>query len=343
VAERASQTTTLVYGGVSAEVGLVKTAGKPKAAEHEVRRMIGDVPADEARHRALVEWQERHAPNSPAWREARGLEPIRPARTAADSLPLSDAVRVGPLDELTDDSPLTDVIVAEYDRETAAADPFAGLPAERVEHGITLDDGSWLDLTEELALIDERTRVEGMEVVATISATAVPRRRIIGSHWIALAGSGKRQAKVLGMLWDSLRRTSTAGVVRWTKRTNQSLGIITASGSLRDGTAALCLLECEWSQNLRAPGPKSTEPIKLALELTDAEIEASSSLAVALRRAPGVLDELRDERNGARADLLTAAREGRLGDAVLPEAPAPRDDGGDVVAAMLAARAEVAS
>jgi hypothetical protein len=336
VAERASQTTTLVYGGVSAEVGLVKTAGKPKAAEHEVRRMIGDLPADEARQRALAEWQARHFDDPPNEDWPTG-EPV-----SMEVEPRS-AVEFGPLDELMADSPLTDVIVAEYDRETAAADPFAGLPAERVEHGITLDDGSWLDLTAELALIDERTRVEGMEVVATISATAVPRRRIIGSHWIALASgtaNSGRQAKVLALLWDSLRRTSSAGVVRWTKRTTQSLGIIVASGSLRDGTAALCLLECEWSQNLRAPGPKATQPVRLAETLSAAEVEAASSLAVALRRAPGVLDELRDERNGARADLLTAARErGDLASIRLPDAPAARDDGADVVAAMLAAAA----
>jgi hypothetical protein len=92
-------------------------------------------------------------------------------------------------------------------------------------------------------------------------------------------GYGKRQAKVLALLWDSLRRTSSAGVVRWTKRTNQSLGIIVASGRLRDGTAALCLLECEWSQNLRAPGPKSTQPVRLALRAVGAEVEAASSLA----------------------------------------------------------------
>lgn len=336
MSERASQTTTLIFGGVSAEVGLVKTSGKRKEARHEVRRMIGDLPADEAQARALAEWAARHGVTTETVEQP-------DAESLADGL-----ARVGSAAAQKADEPFRDLGDDPFGPADAAdvvltrkplgdvQGPFDGLPEERVEHGVTLDDGTWIDLTDQLALIDERTRIEGMEVVATITGHAVPRTWIRDSHWVTLAGgAGQRDAKVLALLWFALRETDEAAVVRWTKRTNQSLGIIVATGMRSvPESMALCVLEVEWPQNRRKPGPRSTTPI--SAETSDRERAAAIELVRSLHEPPGVLVALRDERAGARADLLSAAREGRAGEVKLPPAPSPVRPVEDVADALLA-------
>jgi hypothetical protein len=317
VAERASQTTTLIFGGVSAEIGLVKSSSKPKEARHEVRRMIGDLPADEAQARAMSEWMARNGITTETVQNiADGL---------AENVEAIEA-EAGPLD-----------VPREWREAVPGAPvdgPFDALPPERVEHGVTLDDGTWIDLTEQLAMIDERTRIEGMEVVATIVGHAVPRTWIRDSHWVTLAGgAGQRDAKVLALLWFALRETDEAAVVRWTKRTNQSLGIIVATG-LRSvpESMALCVLEVEWPQNRRKPGARSSTPI--GAETSERERAAAIELVRSLHEPPSVLVALRDERAGARADLLAAAREGRLGEVTLPPARVPVGEVEDLAAAL---------
>jgi hypothetical protein len=333
VSERASQTTTLIFGGVSAEIGLVKTSSKPKEARHEVRRMIGDLPADEAQARALADWAERHGVTT---------ETVEPeAESLADGLARVGSAAAQKADErfrgLADDpfgpADAAEIVLTRKPLGDVEG-PFDGLPPERVEHGVTLDDGTWIDLTDQLATIDERTRIEGMEVVATITGHAVPRTWIRDSHWVTLAGgAGQRDAKVLALLWFALRDTDEAAVVRWTKRTNQSLGIIVATGvrSVPE-SMALCVLEVEWPQNRRKPGARSSTPI--SAETSDRERNAAVELVRSLHEPPSVLVALRDERSGARADLLSAAREGRLGEVTLPPARVPVGEVEDLAAAL---------
>lgn len=309
--------TTLVFGGVAVEVALTKTSAKPSDAKYETRRMIGELPADDARQAALREFAERNEIKLAAERRF-------PSADATIITPAEDHALV--VDFKTDedrDEPIPADVRERQERTYRQAldipDPFAGLEPERIEHGVTLDDGTFVDLSEQLAQIDERTRIEGMEVLATISSASVPRVRVRDSHWIGLAPGAEGGAKVLALLWRALREANMLAVVRWTKRTNQALGVILPVGSLNENTAALGLLEIEWSANMRQPAPRATMPIRASVSVREAA--AALALVEALHASPGVLDTLVDERLTKRAELLTAAREGRLDSF---EAPAER-------------------
>jgi hypothetical protein len=319
------QRTTLVFGGVAVDVSLSKASAKPKDAAHDVRRMIGDELAEVARERALAAFASKVD-------VVLTTEPLTEQRWAVADDALVDE-RTGPSGETV---------------WRDAPDPFADLPPERVEQGVLLESGEFVDLTDRLAEIDARTRVEGMEVLATIASSSVPRTRVRDAHWIGLAPGSSSGAKVLGLLWRSLRRDEAAAVVRWTKRTNQAVGIIVAVGRApefdREGyagprpsgsTAALCLLELEWSANLRAAGPRATEPITVEVSLR--EQLAAEALVKALRKPASFVDTLADERAVKRAELLGAARDGTLDRYTPPAEPVERVAGVDVADALEAA------
>lgn len=330
MATERGERTRLMFGGVSAEVSLVKTSGKPTEAKHDTRRMIGDRPAEDVRAEALQQWQQRRrAAEAEADATRDGGRAMASAiveaeerdvqrRMADDGDPLGGGNVVTGTYLTLDDEPETD--------------PYAELPEERIEQGVQLDDGSFIDLTARLAQIDEATKIEGLEVIATIGSTSVPRYRVRDSHWIGLAGDqrakDKTPAKVLALLWRSLRATNGAAVVKWTKRTNQALGIIVAQGSDTLGTRRLCLLELEWSANMRGPGPRATMP--LDVEVSARELAAAAALVEALHEPPAILDSVRDERNGKRAELLTAARDGKLEAFVAPVKAGGVPEGADL-------------
>jgi non-homologous end joining protein Ku len=297
----------LRFGGVSVEVALSKTSGKSAEAKHTVRRMIGDELADVARMNALHKWQREH-----------GSAEVREERVAANGA-LGEYVEQHAAASLVMD----DETQERFNEAVAEVNPYADLPPERIEHGVYrpvngepqavqdfTEDGEWVDLTDRLAKIDERTRIDGMEVVATIPSPSVPRHRVRDSYWIGLAPDAAGTPKVLALLWAALRKQQRAAVVKWTKRTNQALGIIVASGAVPTNDPALVLLEIEWSANMRKPGPRATAP--LTVETSIAEQAAALALVEALAEPSAFLDSVRDERTAKRAELLEAARAGTL-------------------------------
>lgn len=317
MAERASQTTTLVFGGVSVDVALMKVSRKPAEAKHDTRRMIGDLTADEYRARMRAYFGGGEQMEADALADAL-LTPAAAARVKAAADPFGDGT-AAPMNT----------------GAAVARGPEPASPSERVEQGVYLDDGSFVDLTDRLAEIDRRTRIEGMEVLATIASSTVPRSRVRDSYYVGLAAAkaNPAHARVLALLWYGLRSAGAAAVVRWTKKTNQALGIITATGSLDHGTAALTLLECEWAQNIVPPGPRATAAIRLVGELDERECESVQALVNALHQAPAALEYLRDERSAARSELLLAARAGEVDAAVLPPEPVAAGPVGEDLAA----------
>lgn len=191
--------------------------------------------------------------------------------------------------------------------------------------GVHRDDGSWVDLTARFEEVDQLTKLDGMHVVATIDATAVPRERVRDAYYVSIADPKK--AKVLALLWHGLRVERRAAAVKWTKRTAQALGILVARGELGKD-AHLLLLELEWAQNMRAVPAKASGPVSREVE-TD-EVEAAASLVRAFASRPAALDELADDRLAKRAELLERAKAGTLEEYAPPAAPLPEADGGGV-------------
>ena len=290
MAER-GQRTELIFGGAKAEVSLIKTSVKPREARHDVK------------------WPEQ-SPEATA-------EDVAPTIAALDE---RDAERRSPASAV---DPFGTNPTAEVGTDGWAADTPAGadlVQADDEQHvepvkpmqGVELEGGEFIDLTDRLAEIDERTKIEGMEITATIPQQSVPRERVRDAHWIATGGP--EASEFLKLLGHGLRVRGAAAVVRWTKRTNQALGIIVLRKVGRKD--ALLLLELEWAQNMREPSERVTGPHTFQVR-DDAQV-AAERLVSAYAEAPEVLDRLADERLAKRAELLTAAREGRLDDYTPP-------------------------
>jgi non-homologous end joining protein Ku len=403
--------TRLRFGAVSAEVGLVKASTKPKAAEHETRRVLveptpehgritmttlgapaeplepatdpfGDpVPAPVAERDPgampepvrpdpdVVEHETGRNPETePDWREQstepqrqrvdHDVDPTHPdtppapsieerteALVTAHGLPRDRAERVargfetlgGDILALTDeelrhepggdlfrpDVPESAPTSAPGAPEVASPAPTYIPPATRVEQGVHLENGTWVDLTDRLTEVDERTRVDGLEVVRTLPASSYASEHVRELHYVV--GDDPSEFKVLALLWHALRAERAAAEVRWTKRTAQARGIILARGEAGKG-AHLALLELEWAQNVRPVPAKASGPV--AAEVAPEEVAAAVELVESFR-APTPRAELRDERLAKRAELLKFARAGKLAEYVPPAEPMPEDLGVD--------------
>ena len=214
-----------------------------------------------------------------------------------------------------------------------AEDPEAVEPAPRasaperpasqpaVERGVTTEGGEWVVLDDALEAIDVATRLDGMEVFATIGRSALPAATIRDAYYIAPAGQGA--GRFLAVVWEALRVRKAAALVRWTKRTNQALGAVVAAG--RGRTAHLLLLELEWPANVRDVPRRAV----LTGEVSARQAVQAGRAVDAYRLGAGdALDGLRDERAAQRAELLELARAGRLTAWEAPEvaaAPAEAD------------------
>jgi hypothetical protein len=255
------QVTTISVGAASAEVSLVAQSRKPKEAKHDTRWVDGT--------------PEPNGSSEP-WPD--------------ESLPPCDGER---------DDTATDPTETQPPAELAAA-PLSA-PAGHREHGVWRGQGearAWVDLTAELAEVDDAFRLDGIRIESTAPESTLEASRVRGASYVVPRTPESRV--FLGHLWDGLRTSNSIAVVRFSKRTNEYLGVLRARGS---GTKAFVeLLEVEWFEN--------AVPLPPTAELSP-PIGSAATAAMAALRDPGVLGRLRDERNARRAELLQAAREGR--------------------------------
>lgn len=206
----------------------------------------------------------------------------------------------------------------------------SGVKVEKadVRRGVRHDDGSFTDLTAHLQRIEQETRLEQMEVVDFIDVGTVERARIEASYYI---GAGDAQATLpLRLVYEAMKLTRRVAVVKWSARSRQSLGVLTAHGNSK----CLVLLKLAWAEDWREPPAKalsvstarvSAEQITMAVRLIEAMSGKAASLAA-----------LRDDAIVLREELHAAALAGKV-EAVEPE-PAPESpiDMEDAFAASLA-------
>lgn len=278
----AGQRTTIALGGITIEVSLAKTSSEPSAAKWESRTVdLEGRPIDSSL--SLADRINASAGESPALAEATaGPEPASPLGERAEQAEALIAGGTG----------------------LVSGHPAAPAPAAtKTQRGITTDEGDFVDLTDRLAEIDERCKLEAMEIVAAVAANAVPRERVRGSAYVAPVDEVSRRA--CAMLFDALAGSGRALAVRWTKRTNQALGIIV--GSRAHG--CLLLLEVEFAANMKAP-PKGS--LVEAIALSDTEKLAALKFVQAMEGRRADLDGVVDERRSQHAELLAHAKAGTL-------------------------------
>lgn len=199
---------------------------------------------------------------------------------------------------------------------------YAG-PSQSVEtglfdkrYGVTSDSGDWVDLTELLALIDERYALRGVEVVTTVSRGTIPVDRVRDCHLVMPADGLSLSRARLAALYCALRTTSLCMVVRWPKDDRQALGAIYADPF----AGCLKLVELEWEASMRDVPPGARVG---SFQVNGRAVEA---MADALRefRHPAIkpFDCIRDERAVARTEALEVARRGEMPE--MPEVPPVR-------------------
>jgi hypothetical protein len=207
----------------------------------------------------------------------------------------------------------------------------------RVRHGVTGPDDQWVDLTERLAAIDRECLVDGMEVLFTMALRGVPRLLVKDVHHLVPVGPAAHD--VLRRVWVGLNGAADedlVAVVRWTKRTNQTLGVVQPSMAVVGGSSApvLRVLEMHWPETLTEAPPAAALDVDAVPE---GGVASAMELVRALRGRPSEVWRLRDERMARRAELLEAAREGHEWSA--PEQAAREHvPEADVFAAALAGR-----
>lgn len=299
--------TTLAFGKVSANVSLYKTTGADVAeAEWDTAGPNGgklrykDVAAEKRDVTADV----GTAPADPLAGD--------PGSDTPDDLGSRVAAQAASVPAETVERPegeLRRILVEEGDeaeREVTRDD---------IRRGVRRDDGKFIDLTTQLEAIEELSKLDECRIVSFIDVGQIDRARILGSYDIGANEPGA--ATTLRTLFEALRQTRRVGVVKFTKRSKQSLAVIAPHA--RRGT--LVMIEVEWANRVREPHEKAAAIASAAFNPD--EVEATASLIELMHGRVEELDKLRDDRVTQTAALLAAVEAGKVEAFKAPERPKP--------------------
>jgi non-homologous end joining protein Ku len=290
--KRAATLTTLVIEQVRVPVGLFVTTAKPgKLTEFGTAGPHGGVLFyDDAATEAPL----------------RSDEPMPEISTSAgvtDPLAADPGSDVPPVTESASNGPSAGAVPGTFKQVLVEEGTGAQVEKSDVRRGVRLDDGSFIDCTPQLQRIEDETKLEEMRVVEFVDVGVVERARVEASYYIG--ASEPQAAKPLKLIFEAMRVSRRVAVVKWSNRSRQSLGVLTAHGN----SGCLVLLKLAWAEDLREPPAKaisvsrarvSVEEIKMAVRL------------VAAMSGKGSLDVLRDDAVARREELYAAALAGEV-------------------------------
>lgn len=312
--KRASVKTDLLLGEVKAPVSLFKTASSTKGSRKwDTAGPNGGLLRHEIRG---VDAEPEETPDALGVGSAPIVEDTAPA--PEDPGPEAEAP---PVEEGPDGghyggggAPAADSAPGTVKRvlvEGAGEDEVVVEP-EDVRRGIRLDDGEFVDLTDQLGKAEEESRAEGLEVLGFVRRERVPRERVVGSYY--LAGDKKDSLRLVRVLFESMQESGRVGVVRWTKSKGQTLGILTPRG---DG--AMVVLELDFAEVWKAPSPKCLAHRQA--EVKRSEIDAAKVLIEKMSWSAGKIEEIRNRRVELEDELVEKAETGKVEE--IDVAPAP--------------------
>lgn len=180
---------------------------------------------------------------------------------------------------------------------------------EKPRKGILKEDGAFVDLTDHIAAIAERTTLDCLEVVSFIRREQVPRERISEAFYVG-AGGGKKKgpfppSKVLALLYRGLKSSGRAAVVRWGKRTKSAVGVMVPHPS-----GALVVLELAYAENTLAPSPDCLTHNHV--EVSESKLTQIADLIATMADSRASLDDIRDHRASLEDELVVRAEHGEL-------------------------------
>lgn len=176
-------------------------------------------------------------------------------------------------------------------------------PKEKPRKGIIDAEGKFIDLTDNIEEIAERTTLDRLEVVSFIRREQVDRARILDAYYVGANGG----AKVLALLYKGLKLRERAAVVRWGKRTRSSVGVMVPHRS-----GALIVLELAYAENALLPSPACLT--YQHVEVTDAQVEQIADLIDTMAEGRDSLDDIRNHRTQLEDELVLRAEHGELDD-----------------------------
>ena len=308
--------TTLAFGLVSCPVALYKTTTDENKVTWDTAGPNGGVLRQKAVGVAEEIAEEKDSPMGDP-----GSDSPSAAMAAADAFRAS----VG---DSTEVATVTRALFEDGSGEIVEPDA--------VRRGIRREDDSFVDLTDGLEKIKEATKLEEMRVADFIRVEEVRRERVTGSYYLAPDGPGA--PKVVRLLFEAMRDTKRVAVVKWTKRSKQSLGVLVPDPR----TKSLLVVEMCWQEDMRIVPEKVASPSQV--EVSDEEIAVAIELVEAMSgtRAQS-LDTQMDDARQLRRELIARTEAGEVFEAAPRPQPSADADPIEMLRASLANPAVLAA
>jgi non-homologous end joining protein Ku len=176
---------------------------------------------------------------------------------------------------------------------------------DEIRRGVRTETGDFIDLTDQLAAIQEMSMMDEMAIFAFIDAKRVPRERVIGSYWLAPQGEGGIRA--LALILHGMKETGRVALVKWTKTSKQALGVITPHRS-----GALLVQELAFFSSARQPPEAALRPSLEMDHLTADQEDVMQRLIRGRADVPVLIDEMEDDALVAKLKLVEDAEAGRV-------------------------------
>lgn len=341
-ASRSAANTTLYVGTLKASVGLFTTKADPaKTAKFDTAGPNGGTLKFEQRSVAVPVGEEpiEEAPvvSDPlATRHEEERKLLELAHAAEDAvLEREYGVPMGRL-LMPDPEPAASAapptfVDGEFRRVLVEEGSGQIVEADAVRRGVRREDGSFVDCTEQIAAIEERTKLDRIDIIRCIDGTRIRRERVLGSYYV---GAQDAEAKAaLKLLYDALRERREVAIVKYTTRSRQQLGVIMPHAA----TGTLVLLNVVWAEDWRAAPSKATAIQKV--QAPERQVLAMCKLLGALHGHVDDLDVQRDDAVALREELRARALAGEMDAEVVEPLPAamPEPDLEGALEASLAA------
>ena len=215
-----------------------------------------------------------------------------------------------PRDPLADEGPEKPIAetIARYGRILVEEGTGEAVGPGQVRRGIRTEEG-FIDLTDHLKAVDEMTKLEEMRIEGFVSIAAVERtiHRVRNAYWV---GPENGSAYTLALIRSAMLREMAVAVVRWTKRSRQSLGLLVVDEQ------GLLLLDIAFADLVREP--RRDVNLAASLEPKVEHLEMARALVAEMTFPDGLIDRMQDDAVEWRAALAESAREG-----VTPDVPQP--------------------
>jgi len=205
------------------------------------------------------------------------------------------------------------------------------VPYDELAHGVDLEDGRQVVLTDEEldAVAPEKTRT--IDVEAFVELAAIDPVFLDHPYVLLPAGENEGTLRAYALLAEVIASTGRAALGRFVLRTRQSLALV----RVRDGLLALSTVR--WADEVRAP----EEVLGAAAggrEPSEEELERAVRIVEALG-APLVPERLRDRRRERLEEVIAAKAQGAtVRAAPVEEEPEPA---GDLMAALQRTLADI--